>query len=428
MFIRPMLLCPLVLGAVVLPSAAVFADDTLPPFDVAAVTEWPTDVAIDVSAVPPGEYAGYEMSLETGGLAAVDVRWRLETPGNPVPLAAPGASPDADELFPPVLTWSGSFHQTYQGGDPLTLIARMDQQGQQLDWTNVTLTLISGTVPPATPPAVADLGVIADGVTTGQGTLTSNGVVWFRFETAAITVADCASLRVDTYGSTLTGGIFLNGNDPEIAVYSADGLLLATSDDVDQVYGDLQGRITFGADEGLRGTPAGDLPAGTYYLAVAGYNTAFDWSQFAVTPDSGVMGPLVVNLTLNEPVVDCDADGRVDLCAVLAGMVDDFDGDLVMDACDDDVDGDGIANSIDACAESPLGSLTNANGGPLGDTDDDCRVTAADFYVMEICLWLSGPEGDPIFDECFDVFDFDRDEDVDLADFANFQRVLDQSE
>lgn len=57
----------------------------------------------------------------------------------------------------------------------------------------------------------------------------------------------------------------------------------------------------------------------------------------------------------------------------------------------------------------------------LGDFSEDCSIDLDDFLVFEICSSLSGPGGDPIFQECRDIFDFDGDEDVDLADFAEFQ-------
>jgi hypothetical protein len=62
----------------------------------------------------------------------------------------------------------------------------------------------------------------------------------------------------------------------------------------------------------------------------------------------------------------------------------------------------------------------NPFGGPMGDVDDDCSVTLDDYLFFEICLWLSGPGGHPVFQDCLDVFDFDDDDDVDMGDFARF--------
>jgi hypothetical protein len=60
----------------------------------------------------------------------------------------------------------------------------------------------------------------------------------------------------------------------------------------------------------------------------------------------------------------------------------------------------------------------------MGDLDDDCAVTLDDYYFFEICLYLSGPGSHPGFQDCLDVFDFDFDGDVDLRDFAWFQRAF----
>lgn len=40
----------------------------------------------------------------------------------------------------------------------------------------------------------------------------------------------------------------------------------------------------------------------------------------------------------------------------------DFDNDGIGDVCDDDIDGDGIANEVDECPETPLGTQVDANG------------------------------------------------------------------
>jgi hypothetical protein len=51
-------------------------------------------------------------------------------------------------------------------------------------------------------------------------------------------------------------------------------------------------------------------------------------------------------------------------------------------------------------------------------------VDLDDYALFEVCLRFSGPAEEPPFEECLDVFDFDRDTDVDLADFAGFQQAF----
>jgi hypothetical protein len=57
-----------------------------------------------------------------------------------------------------------------------------------------------------------------------------------------------------------------------------------------------------------------------------------------------------------------------------------------------------------------------------GDIDTNGFVDLEDYFYFDICLSLSGPDQTPIFEECLAAFDFDDDNDVDLRDFAGFQR------
>ena len=546
-----------------------------------------------------------------------------------------------------------------------------------------------------------------------EGMLDSNGVVWYRFTVPDVTEADCDTLRIDALGWDLSGGTYRQGDDPEIALYDAAGLLGATHDDVDQVGNELRSALAFGANEGDPVATSGGLWAGEYYLAVAGFDAEFGLSGFEVTPDSAVEGLFVLFFTLGEPAFDCDSNGVADVCdissgsgsdintngvpdecedcnenfildpeeiaagtandcnangvpdfcdvteaasrdcnanlvpdecevseavkwdrngngypdecevaagtgadcnengipddcdavygtavfvddfsedvldpsrwvyvggeptaptveaiyvsawrslfvgddlgtdtvetveidlagtaaarvayylrselynsdgdelhvsiwdgsdwqivfthvadaeppaweafelwlppaalhsgfrlrfhaqdrgdlywfvddlevavfsvdcngnetpdecdiaqgtsddcnsngaiddcEIAAGTSPDFDGDGLMDECDADMDDDGLLNEVDVCDDTPLGAAVNPSGGPMGDIDDNCAVDLDDYYYFEICIAICGPGGDPVFQDCADVFDFDGDGDVDLADFAGLQ-------
>ncbi len=262
----------LVLIGAVMP---VNADYSFPSANL-LVDDHPQAMELDVSTVPAGDYASFVLTVDwsavEGSPFAEEAMWTLECSGLPVLLI--------DSRFNTVfqdddssLTWSGVFTQTYTGGS-LTLRAAQQFQGSSANWENITLTIIEGTVPPAMPPAAVELGQIASGITTGCDTLTSNGVAWFSFSTDAVTTGDCDTLRIDTLGSILTEGIYGDGNDTEIALYDATGLFIGTNDDIDQLGGELLSMLAFGADEGLAPTSR-DLPAGTYYLAVAGFDAGF---------------------------------------------------------------------------------------------------------------------------------------------------------
>jgi hypothetical protein len=59
-----------------------------------------------------------------------------------------------------------------------------------------------------------------------------------------------------------------------------------------------------------------------------------------------------------------------------------------------------------------------------GDHDFDANgyVNGADYRIFQVCFTVSGPDVQTPFTECRTVFDSDADRDVDLTDFAAFQR------
>ncbi len=115
---------------------------------------------------------------------------------------------------------------------------------------------------------------------------------------------------------------------------------------------------------------------------------------------------------------DCDSNEIPDACQK------DMDGDVTIDVCDDDIDGDGIPNDMDACIYTSIGHSVNAEGRSRGDVDGDCIVTLNDHFFFAFCLSISGPGAPPVLNDCSEVFDFDRDGDVDLHDAQTFMSVL----
>ena len=83
------------------------------------------------------------------------------------------------------------------------------------------------------------------------------------------------------------------------------GIASQDDDDIDFTNNNLLRRLSFGA-----GGVNGDLPAGTYYLSVSGWDTTFGETGFNVTSTSNENGDLVVNFDLTTGLTcDFDFDG-----------------------------------------------------------------------------------------------------------------------
>jgi len=117
---------------------------------------------------------------------------------------------------------------------------------------------------------------------------------------------------------------------------------------------------------------------------------------------------------------DCDNNATPDECSGLP----DFDDDTLYDRCDPDIDNDGVENDRDVCDYTPPGSPIDENGRPIGDSSRDCDISLIDFLRFGDCLLSSGPDVSPPLTFCTQLYDFDGDVDVDLADYAGFARAF----
>ncbi len=117
---------------------------------------------------------------------------------------------------------------------------------------------------------------------------------------------------------------------------------------------------------------------------------------------------------------DCNTNSIPDECDIAAGFSRDCNTNGIPDSCDLsggtslDCNATGIPDSCE-----PMGN---------GDYDGNGQVSIDDYPWLADCL--AGPDSLPAplspdcVDACFTVFDFDSDGDVDLEDFAEFQRRL----
>lgn len=84
---------------------------------------------------------------------------------------------------------------------------------------------------------------------------------------------------------------------------------------------------------------------------------------------------------------DADGDGiadDVDNCPDTPNPSQaDFDGDGDGDVCDFDIDGDGVPNDDDVCDYSPVGAIIEPDGSILGDLDTDCDVDLEDYSLLQ---------------------------------------------
>jgi len=174
-----------------------------------------------------------------------------------------------------------------------------------------------------------------------------------------------------------------------------------------------------------------------YYLRIGD----FDCNNNGFPDEDDIAQFRSADCNLNGVPDECDADcndnDRVDECETQAGLTPDcdhnfipdecqpdFDLDTVPDVCDNDIDNDGVLNDSDICDFTLMDMVVTLDGRPKGDMTADCVVGLDDHLRASRNNCYAGGPG--VFHNpfCQNVMDFDLDTDVDLKDWAGFQRAF----
>ncbi len=138
-------------------------------------------------------------------------------------------------------------------------------------------------------PSSQDLGafnVLGD-FNSDTATYAASGIKWYKFTTTGTSAN--LGLRLHTYTDNAVGTPIIS--DTEFGVYSSAGTLLYSNDDASSVAGSNyptgQGARSYG--QFGAGGGAGNLAAGTYYVAVGAFNSSFS-NGFVATSASSSTG------------------------------------------------------------------------------------------------------------------------------------------
>ncbi len=162
-------------------------------------------------------------------------------------------------------------------------------------------------IPAPPPPGFVDLGTLD---CAGGSQFTTNvdinpGVITFY----KITIPSDASVDTNSF-LDITAGSFDGFTDADIALYNADGNRLAQ----DSTDGDLnQGQLSFGhgrraavGDGTQKDGSDGNLPPGSYFLAVGGGGSGFGASSFATNGATTIDGgPITITFDFNVGATPC---------------------------------------------------------------------------------------------------------------------------
>jgi len=239
--------------------------------------------AVNSAGVPVGSYLS--ISVTADWVAGGGNPWSNETLINV--LTSSGASGTmaatsgaTNNGNPTTLTFEGDMSGIY---DPsidgtLDVVLFQSYSGTSANWSNIVVSI--DVFVPTTPATVATIN-ISESECGIQQTITHSydasvsSVDWVEF----IYDGNCSAITFDTFDSTYL--------DTEIGLYDSSGFLLGNNDDSPS--GGLLSELSVSS-----------LPAGTYYIAIAGLDATFGSTSFMVTSTANASGNINVNVLADE--------------------------------------------------------------------------------------------------------------------------------
>ncbi len=249
--------------------------------------------SLELTGMPAGTYTSYQVTMDWGGSVneawSSEALWALSDASTidttSVFYADPGSSLDSfNDPLPASLAWTGYFDTPYTVPTSGSLYFLMAQQFNDsgATWSNVSITLDDALV---TPPVAVQ--AYLDNNRSTSAPISAAQVLWYVFD-----YSGTGDINLSTAGSTLTASSFGSANDTEMALYDSVGSMIETNDDTDFAADILTSNLSFAS---------GELPAGTYYVAVSGFNGTFA-NAFGVSSNSISTGTIVLNgLYVPEP-------------------------------------------------------------------------------------------------------------------------------